>query len=67
MVIVELLVAAVVLPLQYASLAVVSLPLTLPWIVELQAAAPAAVVEGAWCLRGSQTECAAAAADQRDK
>lgn len=50
--VVELLVAAVMLPLQYASLAVVTLPLTLPWIVGLLAAAPAAVAEGAQCVAG---------------
>lgn len=43
----ELMVAAVVVPLQFASLAVVTLPLTLPWILDLQAAAPAAAAEGA--------------------
>ena len=44
--VVELMVAAVVVPLQFASLAVVTLPLTLPVIVDLQAAAAAAVLEG---------------------
>lgn len=44
--VVELLVAAVVVPLQFASLAVVTLPLTLPFILDLQAAGPAAVAEG---------------------
>jgi hypothetical protein len=42
----ELLCAAAVVPLQFASLAVVTLPLTLPLILSLQAAAPAAAVEG---------------------
>jgi hypothetical protein len=45
--VVELLVAAAVVPLQAASLAVVTLPLTVPLILSLQAAAPAAVAEGA--------------------
>ncbi|KAL4419119.1 hypothetical protein ABPG77_004511 [Micractinium sp. CCAP 211/92] len=44
--IVELLVAAVVVPAQFASLAVITLPFTLPLIVELQAAGPAAALEG---------------------
>lgn len=43
--IVELLVAAIVLPLQIASLAVVTLPFTLPLIVELQASAVVAALE----------------------
>lgn len=43
---VELMVAAVVVPLQFASLAVVTLPLTLPIILGLQTAAPAAIFEG---------------------
>lgn len=43
---VELLVAAVVVPMQFASLLVVTLPLTLPLILDLQASAPAAVIEG---------------------
>ena len=42
---VELLVSAAVIPLQFASLAVVTLPFTLPLILSLQAAAPAAVLE----------------------
>ena len=46
--VVELLVAAVVVPLQFASLAVVTLPLTLPVILALQAAGPAAALEGGW-------------------
>lgn len=44
--IVELLVAAVVVPAQFASLAVVSLPLTLPLMLGLQAAGPVAALEG---------------------
>ncbi|KAL4439735.1 hypothetical protein ABPG75_002736 [Micractinium tetrahymenae] len=44
--VVELLVAAVVVPAQFASLAVVTLPLTLPIILELQAAGPVAALEG---------------------
>lgn len=43
---VELLVAAIVVPLQFASLAVITLPVTIPIIVSLQAAAPAAALEG---------------------
>ncbi|PSC74550.1 hypothetical protein C2E20_2088 [Micractinium conductrix] len=39
-------VAAVVVPCQFASLAVVTLPLTLPLILDLQGAGPAAVAEG---------------------
>lgn len=42
---VELLVSAAVIPLQFASLAVITLPLTLPLILSLYAAAPAAVLE----------------------
>jgi hypothetical protein len=44
--VVELLVSVAVIPLQFASLAVITLPLTLPIILSLQAAAPAAVLEG---------------------
>jgi hypothetical protein len=44
--VVELAVSAAVLPLQFASLAVVTLPLTLPLILGLQAALPVAVLEG---------------------
>lgn len=43
---VELLVAAAVVPLQFASLLVVTLPLTLPLILDLQAATPAVIFEG---------------------
>jgi hypothetical protein len=43
--VVELLVSAAVIPLQFASLAVITLPLTLPLILSLYAAAPAAVLE----------------------
>lgn len=42
---VELLVSAAAIPLQFASLALFTLPLTLPIILALQAAAPAAVLE----------------------
>ena len=42
---VELLVSAAAIPLQFASLALITLPLTLPIILALQAAAPAAVLE----------------------
>ena len=48
MFVVDLLVACVVVPLQFASLAVVTLPFTLPRILDLQAANAAAVLEGAW-------------------
>lgn len=44
--VVEFLVTLAVMPLQAASLAVVTLPLTLPLIVSLQAAIAAAVLEG---------------------
>ena len=44
--VVELLVSAAVIPLQFASLAVITLPLTLPLILSLYAAAPAAALEG---------------------
>lgn len=44
--VVELLVAAVVVPMQFLSLLVVTLPVTLPIILDMQASAPAAVVEG---------------------
>jgi hypothetical protein len=43
---VELLVSAAVIPLQFASLAVITLPLTLPLILSLYAAAPVAALEG---------------------
>lgn len=43
---VELMVSAAVIPLQFASLAVVTLPLTLPLIVSLYAAVPAVILEG---------------------
>lgn len=56
--IVELLVAAVVVPAQFASLAVITLPFTLPLIVELQAAGPAAALEGA-LLVPLQLKCVA--------
>ena len=38
-----------VLPLQVASLALVSLPWTLPRLLDLQAASPAAVLDGMHC------------------
>lgn len=44
---VDLLVAVRVLPLQFASLLIVTLPLTLPRLLALQLANPASVVEGA--------------------
>ncbi|KAI3436805.1 hypothetical protein D9Q98_006215 [Chlorella vulgaris] len=44
--VVELLVASAVVPLTFASLAVVTIPFTLPIILDLQGAASAAVVEG---------------------
>jgi hypothetical protein len=44
--VVELLVSAAVIPLQFASLAVITLPLTLPLILSLYAAAPVAALEG---------------------
>ncbi|GAB4813848.1 hypothetical protein N2152v2_000894 [Parachlorella kessleri] len=43
---VELLVAIIVVPLQFTSLAVVTLPFTLPFLLDLQAAGTAAVLEG---------------------
>lgn len=43
--VVELLVSAAVIPLQFASLAVITLPITLPIIVSLLTAAPVAVLE----------------------
>lgn len=43
---VELLVAAAVVPLQFASLLVITLPLTLPLILDLQAATPSVIFEG---------------------
>lgn len=43
---VELLVSAAVIPLQFASLAVITLPLTLPLILSLYTAAPVAALEG---------------------
>ncbi|EFN58483.1 hypothetical protein CHLNCDRAFT_140505 [Chlorella variabilis] len=46
MFLVELLVASAVVPLTFASLAVVTIPLTLPLILDLQGAGPAAAVEG---------------------
>jgi hypothetical protein len=46
MYLVELLVASAVVPLTFASLAVITLPFTLPIILNLQAAATAAVAEG---------------------
>lgn len=55
---VELLVAAAVVPLQFASLLVVTLPLTVPLILELQTASPAALFEqkGAWqAIKRSRT------------
>ena len=47
---VEMLVAALVIPLQFASALLVTLPLTLPIMLELQAASPAALFErrGTW-------------------
>ena len=44
---VDLLVAVRVLPLQFASLLILTLPLTLPRLLALQLANPASVVEGA--------------------
>lgn len=44
--VVELMVAAAVVPLQFVSLAVVTLPLTLPLILGMQAAGPASLIEG---------------------
>ena len=44
--VVELMISAAVIPLQFASLAVITLPFTLPLILSLYAAAPAAVLEG---------------------
>jgi hypothetical protein len=44
--VVELLVSAAVIPLQFASLAVITLPLTLPLILSLYAAAPIAALDG---------------------
>jgi hypothetical protein len=44
---VDLLVAVRVLPLQFASLLVVTLPWTLPRLLSLQLANPASVIEGA--------------------
>ena len=44
---VDLLVAVRVLPLQFASLLLVTLPLTMPRLLALQLANPASVVEGA--------------------
>lgn len=44
--VVELLVSAAVIPLQFASLAVITLPLTLPLILSLYSAAPVAALEG---------------------
>lgn len=43
---VEMLVSAAVIPLQFASLAVITLPLTLPIILSLYVAIPSAVLEG---------------------
>lgn len=43
---VEMLVSAAVIPLQFASLAVITLPLTLPIILSLYIATPSAVLEG---------------------
>lgn len=43
--VVELLVSAIVVPLQFVSLAVVTLPFTLPRILNLQAATPVAIFE----------------------
>ena len=43
---VEILVSAAVIPLQFASLAVITLPLTLPIILSLYIATPSAVLEG---------------------
>lgn len=50
MFLVELLVASAVVPLTFASLAVVTIPLTLPLILDLQGAGPAAAVEGEWAV-----------------
>ena len=44
---VDLLVAVRVLPLQFASLLIITLPVTLPRLLALQLANPASVVEGA--------------------
>lgn len=43
---VELVVSAISVPLQFASLAVVTLPLTLPLLLSLQCALPLAILEG---------------------
>ena len=43
---VDLLVAVRVLPLQFASLLIITLPFTLPRLLALQLANPASVVEG---------------------